>query len=292
MNSKTKPAGLHPLLILLILGIPLLHSSCSRYLYAPTGPQMVGLQEQGDLKVSLGHSRMGPENYSGTIRRHNYNLQLAYSPLPNLGVHASAALFRDVSGLASLPVQFSSVNREFFSSDFGDLAVAHYHILNGKAYSYQKGNLLVWENSLGMGLGQIRYNNDGIGQVEVNLRKYYLQTHFYYQFKDNFSLGLAVRPTWISYQQADATGALPSDFFSRVQELELVNPVFLVEYGLRMQGGWRTVKLFMSTVLSLTNASHRELVGTEYLYLPVTTSLGVVFDLDEFSRKRKSLKPW
>ncbi len=282
MNVKTNHSAFRHLVLFATLTSVLLMSSCNRYFYAPTDALMMGLQEKGDVKVSGGYDQSTIDVFDSSVRRRNLNFQLAVSPIKNIGVQGNYTSFRDS------PRNKLSTTEELSEADFTEFAAGYYWIINEGSSSFEKGNQLVWENYLGTGWGQIRYQRNTLGSSELNLNKFFLQSYFYYQYQKNFSIGIAFRPTWVSYQDATITGSYPTDDILDLQSLEALTPIFFFETGFRLQGGWDEVKFFVSSVFSNSSISAQDFIDSNFSHINSVASIGIIIEPDEIFRKAKN----
>ncbi len=271
-----------PLVLLLSLSCL---SSCGHYFYAPSENGLLNIQEGGDLKIG-GSISGGSQEEEG--RRRSLSGQLAYSPIKGIGIQAGATLWRD---------QGAFVEDNFWAgatdSDFGDIALGNYWLLNKNHPTAENGLKFIWDNYVGFGSGNIQHRQEPDAGYELDLHKYFFQTHISVSMNDRISFGIFFRPTWINYRQASVYGSLSSNIVDDIEYLKTIPFPLFMETGFNIQGGWERVQFSFSSRIQ-TNQANSGQMNNNFRQIPVvplTANLGIVLDVDDFFTKKKDKKP-
>ncbi|MEO0779507.1 MAG: hypothetical protein AAF146_23300, partial [Bacteroidota bacterium] len=273
-------------LVLLVLSLGL--SSCSRYFYAPVPHGDLVPEKKGDFKASVGG---GSVNDILTInedeevkRRSHFDAQLAYSPAEHIGLHLSSQTFRE----RSVAGEVSS----FTNSDFVNFSVGYYqtskkHVEEGNEVSKRRW---VWENSLGLGYGNLRYQTLDEEDYGLEFTKLFVQSNFVFNATRHFQFGLSLSPTLVRY--------LPQSFPEDpdlFQWLDLVilraaQPLFYAEVGFHIQYGWKKFKFFSSSRFTNVGFPFRYSKTLVVPHLPRVSTLGIIVEVDDLFKKRKTTR--
>ncbi len=256
-------------------------TSCSSpsYLYAPTDGYLVGLDQAGDVKVSGGFGRL-IENRTRSKRR-SLSYQLAFSPLKNVGIQGSLTRLTDDSW------QFNEAAPSY--ADIRELVVGHYSLHGKKKEAQGFTTYARWENYVGMGWGKIHYQRNDFNFSEINFRKFIFQTGISAVLHPYFEVNIALRPTYVQFDQVMVIGSLNEAQREVLDRLARNDSFFFPETSLRLQGGSEQLRVFISTTrLLIRNNRYRALFCTNDPFIRTNYSMGVTLELNSLFRKRKN----
>ncbi len=262
-----------------LLGLILASSCATPYFYAPTASQAIGLEEKGDVKLSIGGARIakniGFNNYFIKARRF-YNGQVAFSPLKHLGLQASYNQYTDTPNTADGDFQNTRI-REF--------AAGHYTTLKKKGNAEKKAGFQIGlENYLGYGDGKITFQRTGFESV-TTFQKYFLQSSINLRLKKRVLFGISIRPTHIRFNQGQLTVPTLPPFTDNFARLENQSNFTVVDMGLRVQYGFRHSKIFLSSNHIIRPRGSRDVFLSHSHFIRANFNFGLIVELDEFFRK-------
>ncbi len=261
------------------LSLILANSCATPYFYAPTDSQLAGLEEKGDIKLSIGAARIvktvGRNNYFIKARRY-YSGQVAFSPLNHLGLQASYNQYTDTPNTSDGDFQNTTI-REF--------AAGYYTTLNKKGNSENKARFRTGlESYFGIGDGTITFQRTGFESV-TTFQKYFIQSYINFRLKKRFLFGMSVRPTHIRFDQGQLTGPIPWAFMDNFNRLEDQANFTVLDVGFRVQFGTRHSKAFLSTNQIIRPRGSRDVFLNHSHFIRANFNFGLIVELDEFFRK-------
>lgn len=212
------------LTILIICG--LLYTSCSPIFYGPTTQALPGLEEQGDVKLSVAGSYV--YEVSGV------DLGVAYSPIDRIGVLLSYSRFSE-----SKP----SV------SEFADLQTfgGQYNLIDIGLGTYkQLAPGFIWENYALVSRGKIDVADNRGRQLNANLLKLGVQSGILFKHKV-VEIGASTKLSYLNYSTIDGD-LLRVNGFDEVTNLRQHNKHLLLEPGLVFSAGYDPIKFNLQLV--------------------------------------------
>lgn len=261
------------LYVLSLFSFALLFSSCATNLYTPNEAYMLGLSNQGDVKVA-GAYASNSENLSFGLNAQyeQSNIQLAISPVKHLGLVGSH--FRQNSK------QFSGV--ENTSRRHTEVGLGYYSKSKKKKETDQ--SFVLHDVYAGIGWGQNYRLFETAGELYGNYQRYFLHYGVHLWWKNDVSIGFGFRYARTYFDQIDLIGKVPSSFSREViSEIRRRNPFDLLESTLHIQAGGNYAKVFLSTTGIIR--SNQADIGQTYKIAAPIVNLGLVLDLDEIWKK-------
>jgi len=262
-------------LLLILTGF----SSCTHTYYAPSEPLALDLIEQHDLQATVGYGKINGNDH--------LNLQLAYSPLKHLGV-----------GLTHFKVYPQKTPNNKFNEAHGHLTEFYLG-----AYSY-KGTPIYADDKLEMGSGITVSGYLGYGRgyvknyyeqrtlfsdvvenatLEFDFRKYFVQGGLSWR-REIIKMGLLAKVGVLDYRKGIQQGAIMDAPLRDFERLESGDPYRFIELTYNFEIGMRQARLYTNFTLSDINMVPKS------LYESTLFRMGLVFDIDDFFRKRPSTK--
>lgn len=259
--------------------ILLFSSSCKvtdQYYYAPSENNLLTLSKKNDLQLS------------GTVslsEKSIKNIQVGYSPIRHIGIIANYMRYDNTNNV--YPFEYSpdtwSNDNEMTSKS---IAVGGY-IFRKKPFLLRPllpkkllpENGFLFDVYAGIGNGAIdRFYQDGRTEVNLRFNKWFVRGGVHYRFG---SLGASYT---FQYSQLNYTSLFvhanpfmfPYDVFEELEDNNVVDTyasTFRIEYGIK----------YGKVIFSHTNYWEELAFGENALR--AYTSLGVIFNIDEFFRK-------
>ncbi len=246
-------------MIIALVGLISVHTSCSRYYYQPNAVNTPMLKEKGDMKVAISGSS-SKENLDGNYSKSSLlNIQTAYSPIKYMGVMANFSNYK------------YSLGEENFAEGDVDAHASLFEVGAGGYYPIflkDNGLGLVADTYIGYGGGKLK------SDVNMNFNRLFIQPGISLTFP-YFDVGLAARISGIKYSNLDPNG-MSAEYISN-QGLNTITEKrhYFFEPALTLRGGYK----FIKAELQVTSSdSFKDL---DWEYDGNIVSLGVYFSIEE-----------
>ena len=180
------------------LCLALLLTGCAERYYLPTVVTPIALEQAGELTLTGGLGLLGPLPINGA------DVQLAYSPLPHLGIGLSGTYYHPFDD------RRWKAGGDLFIGGYGTLFVEqlqwNIYGLAGRMYAYYKPELL--QPFLGFGTTTVTPQGAEDGYVDLTFNRYALWPSLRFTDAANMSLQLGVRLNVLGIEQIRLTGPL------------------------------------------------------------------------------------
>ena len=263
--------------------IVLLCSSCSHYYYAPDEANMLKLNEQHDLKISVSGN-----STNGNYELKHTNLQLGYSPIKHVGVFASH--FK-MSGNEPIQDPIRGGKGHLNSAGLGGYYFLESESILNKLVKYDDKigvrSGFLFDAYAGYGKGHIyNFYIEG-GHSDLDLQKYFVQGGVHWQGK---ALGLSYTMKFgrLNYFNGLIIGQLDESEINSLLNIEEIKEFPFRETSLKFYMGVKYARVYLNvatTVDEFDNSfTHRTSVG----------SFGIIVEIDEIYKgikgRNKSVK--
>lgn len=205
--------------LLRLLCLSLLLTGCAERYYLPTVINPIALEQSGEVTLSGGIGLIGPLPINGA------DLQLAYSPLPHLGVGVSGTYyhpFDDRRWKLGGDVFFGGYGRLW-----GDKLQWNLYGLAGRMHSYYKPELL--RPFLGFGSEVVGPQGAEEGYVDLTFNRYAIWPSLRFTDGANMSCQLGVRLNVLGIEQLRLTGPLRASDVEEHRQFGRETPYFFPE---------------------------------------------------------------
>ena len=219
-------------IILGLIGLNYLQSSCSRYYYQPNAVNAPMMKEKGDLKIGIsGTTSSGDLNGTNTSSS-ILNLQTAYSPIQYLGLMVNYSNYNYSFGEEDPSKGDVDANAGLFEGGVG----GYYPIINRES-----GFGLIADTYVGYGGGKLS------SDVNMNFNRLFIQPGINVTFP-YFDIGLATRISGIKYSNFDAHGMSP-EYISQQGLTEITQKRhYFFEPALTLRAGYKFIKAELQVV--------------------------------------------
>jgi len=261
--------------------------SCNHYYYLPNDGQMLMLQEEGDIKTSVG------------ISDKIFVVQAGYSPIKHLAVtgtffnhnntNFSNSSFISTTAITPTPSSIGDSRRNGFLASG---SVGTYYFLNAnkppRTSKLFKDELLrtkgwLFDLHAGYASGKINNEYSSSGNSKFTFQKYFIQPGIHWQAK-SLSISYVLKYSHLNFFKGTAFGNILEPDLQDIFLIEDQNPYNLIEPTFRFQYGTK----FLIFYASLTGVSILNDKNLTYKFSQ--SSLGVTIDIDEFLKPKLSKK--
>lgn len=277
MKSKL-PISLVIYLIILLC----LNSSCGHKYYAPNDADLVVLKEQHDVHIS------GTTD-TGNKSKQSYNAQLGYSPIKHLGLAGSYFKFNQWKNPHKPPVRgggkiWSAAIGGYFFQPYISSGISKRDIKK-REKKFSNQNLfhpsgMLMDIYIGRSQGSVNNLYENGGTTLLKFKKNYIQFGIHWTNK-SIGFDLATRIGKLNYYEATISGKPSASTSYIIDYLEARNSFNLMEHSFRANFGVKNTRFIFSVSGVSQNAKLNQLGVVE-----VVTSFGLIIDLDEFFRKK------
>lgn len=208
-----------PLMVFLLL----LLSSCSPTYYVPNTSNVPLLSEKGETKISA---------MFGSVLDHDYELQIAHSPVDNIGLIGNFYYGSETSTGKG-------------DGQFVELGAGYYTTLSERDY-------LLFETYALLGAGRVVNSfssSDKIGELRANAARIGIQPAIGLKIKW-VEIALSGRVAFLNFFNVTGDLRNSNDDSSYVERLRRNNQHILIEPGLTLRAGLKNVKLQGQYLLS------------------------------------------
>ncbi len=252
-------------------------TSCTHTYYAPSEPLSLDLTEQHDLQASVGYGKINGNDH--------INLQLAYSPIKNIGI-----------GLTHFQVFPEKTPDRKYNEAHGyltEIYLGAYSYNGTPIYAENKtemGDGLSVSGYLGYGQGFVKnYYEERVfftstieeGTLSFDFRKYFVQAGLSWRRKI-IKMGFLAKVGALDYRKGVQQGAILDGPLLDFDRLALGDPYRFIELTYNFEIGMRQARLYTNFTLSDVNMIPKS------LYESTLFRMGLVFDIDDIFRKRPS----
>ena len=254
--------------------------SQSPYIYnLPSTAHSLKLKKKGDLSFSIGAARTnGGSKYFlpnqidfYRYKKHTTNLQLAYSPLNRLSISFNHDRIVTRDKVTS--------GQTFHNSQIFGVGIGTYHPFELQQLFYlKKGNKeppqlrkMLFDLYLGYDKGEFSnlYFGSDSGDVNLNVRKYYIQCGLHYLGK-RFELGYMLKFGQVNYLKGIINGTFEGPDRETVQSISNLSNFFIWESTVRLDIKIRQFILFSQITNTTNNTFHPDQSTTNIVHLGLT----------------------
>ncbi len=257
----------------LLIGLyVLLFSACTPTYYAPGTMAAPGLKEKGDIKIGV-HSSSSSDSESSS-QGTGFDLELAYSPIENLGLLYHSNSFSD--GFSN-PVNERSGPYGIPVYDYiSYVAKGSIHNL-GAGYYKNLNPDWIWESYATAGLGSFEIKSKETSRnITADLRKMSLQTGVLFR-KSFFEFGATYGLSTLSYNNIQ--GEIINFNDSQNNYLTQRSNHLLSNFASTLRLGYKPVKIQMQ-IGATKNLSHDDFKMND-----AYASLGLFLNVDELIKR-------